>query len=273
MRMVFLLIAVAGLSVPAAAQNSSDGWEFQITPYIWLPTISGDLNYEPPPGGGGGPSIDLGPTDWLDLINGAFLINGEARKGRFAVLTDLVFLSLESDKDRIASASVGPGAIPVDLALNLKTKSDLDGLSWTLAAGYTMQQSESMSWELIGGVRYFSIDAATNWSLSAAITAPGGGVVLPAEGRISGGTDLWDGIVGVRGHFALGEGNWSIPFYFDAGTGSSDLTWQAMTGLTYRFGWGELMGVYRHLAYDEGSDGLMHNFEFSGPAIGARFRF
>ena len=46
-----------------------------------------------------------------------------------------------------------------------------------------------------------------------------------------------------------------------------------MTGLTYSYGWGDLMLVYRHLEYDEGEDGLLDDFSFSGPAFGARFRF
>jgi len=53
------------------------------------------------------------------------------------------------------------------------------------------------------------------------------------------------------------------------GTGSSDLTWSAMTGLTRSFGWGDILFVYRHLEYDEDFDGLMQNFSFSGPALGA----
>jgi hypothetical protein len=64
-----------------------------------------------------------------------------------------------------------------------------------------------------------------------------------------------------------------VPYYADVGTGSSDLTWQAMTGLTYSYGWGDLMFVFRHLEYDEGQDGLLEGFSFSGPAFGARFRF
>jgi hypothetical protein len=102
---------------------------------------------------------------------------------------------------------------------------------------------------------------------------PGGGVVLPAQGSIGKEKDYWDGIVGVRGHVMLGNGRWSVPYYLDAGTGSSDLTWQAMTGLSYAYGWGELLLVFRHLEYDEGSDGFVEDFRFSGPAFGARFRF
>jgi hypothetical protein len=46
-----------------------------------------------------------------------------------------------------------------------------------------------------------------------------------------------------------------------------------MAGLTYTYGWGDLMFVYRHLAFDQGSDGLLENLGFTGPGVGARFRF
>ena len=97
--------------------------------------------------------------------------------------------------------------------------------------------------------------------------------LLAAQGSVGSKTDLWDGIIGVRGHFDFETGNWSVPYYFDIGTGSSDLTWNAMAGLSRSYGWGNLMFVYRHLEYDEGSEVLMRGFSFSGPAIGAGVRF
>jgi len=97
--------------------------------------------------------------------------------------------------------------------------------------------------------------------------------LLAAQGSIGSDTELWDGVVGVRGYFRFADGNWSVPYYLDLGAGSSDLTWNAIAGLSRTFGWGDLMFVYRHLQYDEDADGLMQNFSFSGPALGARFSF
>ena len=50
-----------------------------------------------------------------------------------------------------------------------------------------------------------------------------------------------DGIVGVKGRARLGSASpWSVPFYVDVGGGESDLTWQAMGGISYAFKWGEI---------------------------------
>ena len=273
-----LALACIAVSSAAHADTSSDEWRFKLTPYLWLPTIDGTLNYDLPPGGGGSPDISVGPIDWLELLNFGALIGGSARKGRFSMFTDVVYLSMTRNGDgRIVSVEgTVPGniiSIPVSADLTLNTRTDMDGLVWTLAAGYTVKETETSSVDVFAGARLFSVDFSTSWTLTAAITTPEGEELLAAQDSIGSDTDLWDGIVGVRGHFAFGDGNWSVPYYFDVGAGSSDLTWNAMTGLSRTFGWGDLMFVYRHLAYDEDSDGLLQDFSFSGPALGAAFRF
>lgn len=59
----------------------------------------------------------------------------------------------------------------------------------------------------------------------------------------------------------------------DAGTGSSALTWQGMAGIGYTFKWGNVLLAYRHLYYDQKGDKLVQDMRFSGPALGASFRF
>ncbi len=275
----WVLIGICAFFASAVrAEDSSNAWQFQLTPYLWLPTIDGTLNYVPPPGSGGSPDFDVGPTDWLDLFNFGLLLNGSARKGRFSILADVVYLSLTRNGDaRLVSVEGNiPGSvmpIPVSADITLNTRTDLDGLTWMLAAGYTLQETRTSLVDLYAGVRYFGLDVSTSWDLTAAITTPGGTELLAAQGGIASDTDLWDGIVGVRGYFGFGGGKWSVPYSFDVGTGSSDLTWNAVAGLSRMFGWGDLMLVYRHLEYDEDPDGLLQDFSFSGPAFGARFRF
>ena len=40
MKMAAAAIILAGYSACAAGQDENDQWQFQITPYVWLPTIS-----------------------------------------------------------------------------------------------------------------------------------------------------------------------------------------------------------------------------------------
>jgi len=275
-----LAVALAVACGDAVAQDDSDGWQFSLTPYLWLPTIDGTLNYNPPPGGGSAPEIEVGPTDWLDLLNIGVLISGSARKGRYSIASDFVYLSLTAKNDgRVVSVEDNitvPGVpipIPISASLNLNTRTDLDGLVWTIAGGYALQETETSSLDVFAGARYFSVDVATSWDLTADITTPGGTVVLPAQGSIALDVDIWDGIIGIREYSKVGIGKWSVPYYVDVGAGDSDLTWNAMIGMSREYGWGELVVAYRHLDYDQDANDLLQNFSFSGPGVGARFNF
>lgn len=282
MKSKILAIALA-LAVPGAAmaQDDSNEWQYRLVPYLWLPTISGDLKYAIPPGSGtGDPTISVGPSDWLELLNYGLLIGGTAQKGRFSLYSDFLRLSLTSEEDdRVVSVDdtiTVPGTripIPVSAELNADTQTDVDGSIWSFSAGYDVKRTESSVVTVFAGARYFDIDASTKWDLTAEITVPGTGVILPAQGRISDDKTLWDGIVGVRGELGLGTGKWSVPFYADIGSGDADLTWNAYLGLYRKYGWGDLLLAYRHLEYDQGKDSFLQDFSFSGPAIGARWRF
>lgn len=272
------LVVLAG---PAAmAAEAEDGWQFRLTPYIWLPTIDGSLKYELPSGAGGNPEISVGPTDWLDLLNSGLLLSGSATKGRFSLYSDVLYLSMTSKNDgRVLSVDdtiTVPGTripVPISADLNLNTRTDLDGLAWTIAGGYQLAASETSSVSAFVGARYFGVDVKSSWDLTAEISIPGTGAILPAQGQVSSDVDLWDAIVGVQGAFDLGEGNWSALYYLDVGAGDSDLTWNAVAGVLRAYGWGELLLAYRHLEYDQASNKLLQDFSFSGPGIGARFSF
>jgi len=273
------VVACLGL-LPWAAAASADEWQFSVLPYLWLPSIEGQLKYSLPPGSGGDPSVGVGPINWLELINFGFLVNATARKGRFSIASDLVYLSLSSDGDsRLLSLEAtipGPGGvvkIPVAADLNVSNQTDLDGLQWSVVLGYALLDREGAVVDLIAGARYFSVDLETTWNLSAEVTVPGGTEVFPASGTVGASDSLWDVVVGVRGRWSVGESRWSVPYYLDAGTGDSDLTLNASIGLLYDFSWGGAGLFYRHLEYDQSDDDLLQNFSFSGPALGVRLTF
>jgi hypothetical protein len=267
-----------------ADETAAEGWQFSLTPYLWLPTIGGDLNYELPPRDGGGDgsrfSFDVGPTDWLELLNFAALASGTARNGRFSVSSDIVYLRLAKDSDgKVRSVDgiiTGPDGdleIPASAGSYRDVETELDGLVWSLELGYTLWEEDRSFVDVIAGVRYFGIEVTTDWAVDVSVTTPEGEQSFSREGRLSQKKDLWDGVVGFRGEKAIGQSRWSVPFHINVGTGSSDVSWDAMAGLSYGYDWGKLMLLYRHLQYDQGSDGLLEDFSFSGPAIGARFEF
>lgn len=278
---VYVLSVFVALPTFAQTSPNNEEWEYRLTPYLWLPTIGGDVRYDIPPGSGtGSPTINVGPADWLELLNFALLVGGSAQKGRLSLFGDLVYLSMTSEKDdRVVSIDdtiTVPGTripIPVSVELNADTRSDLDGVMVTLTAGYVLRQESDGTAVVFAGARYFDVDVSTSWDLTAEITVPGTGIIFPSTGSVSDDTRLWDAVAGVRGEFSMGQGNWSVPYYFDYGAGDSDKTWNAFVGAARKFGWGDLLIAYRHLEYDQGDDTLLQDFSFSGPLVGFRFGF
>jgi hypothetical protein len=270
------LLALVAVSLPAYAGEPApaEKWTFAVRPYLWAPGISGTLKYDIPPGGGGGSTVDLS-SYILQNLNMALMLSAEARKGDWSVLTDVVYLDVESDDSNVKSVSfAGPGGrIDVSVGADLGTKVKLSGVEWELAGAYTVARGGNSSIDVLAGFRYLTIKAGTDWHLSGAITGPGSGQSFAASGSVSDRVDLWDGIVGIRGSVGLGESKWAIPYYLDVGTGTSELTWQGMAGIEYRYSWGDLQLMYRHLYYDMKGDKLLQNVSFSGPIVGVNFRF
>jgi len=267
-----LLVGLA-LLLPstAPAQETSEQWRFALTPYLWLPNVNGTLKYSPPPSGSGAPEVNTGPNNYLENLSAVLMLSGEARKGRWSVLSDFIYLDFNGEKSSVKSVNFGGAA--VGTTLDAGTKSSLTGVQWMLAGGYTVVQAPQATLDVIGGVRYLGIEARSDWQLAATVTAPGGSQTFPASGNISRRTDLWDAIVGMRGRVRFGESRWFMPYYLDVGSGSSQLTWQGFVGVAYGFKWGDAVLGYRRLYYDQADDKLLQNFRFSGPSFGASFRF
>lgn len=248
-----------------AAGPPAERWQFSITPYLWLPNIDGTLKFSIPPGAGGSPEVGVGANDYLENLDFALMLAGEARRGRWAIISDIIYLDF-SDEDGVVKSVTGPDG-SVQVPVNANTQTGVKGLVWSLAASYTVSRSSASTFDVLGGLRYAGLEASVDWQLA------GGPGLLPQSGSFSQKVDLWDAIIGVRGRARLGEGGWFVPYYLDAGTGSSALTWQGMAGIGYKFNWGDVLLAYRHLYYDQKGDKLIQDMRFSGPALGATFRF
>ena len=84
----------------------------------------------------------------------------------------------------------------------------------------------------------------------------------------------WDVVVGAKGQYRFGSnGEWSIPWYVDVGTGESKLTYQALAGVAYKFNWGQVIGAWRYLDYDFKSGSDLESINFNGPMVGVAFNW
>ncbi len=274
MGMVFLA-AISALiySAPAQAQSNApvDQWTFSVTPYLWLPNVNGTLKYSIPPGAGGSPEVEAGPNDYLQNLQAVIMISGEARRDRWSVFTDIIYLAFADEDSSVKAVDFGDSR--VSSSVNVATSSSLRGTAWTLGAGYAVETGHAVTLDVIGGLRYFELAASTDWQLESVITGPGGGQTFPRTGGISENLTFWDGIIGVRGRIPLGSSHWSIPYYLDLGVGSSNWTLQGLLGIDYSFKWGGVTLAYRNLYYDQKDDKLLQDLRFTGPALGVTIRF
>ena len=275
---IIWLALLCSLAAPAVhAQAPADRWSFALTPYLWLPSMDGSLRYGPPPPGGAAPIATVDAETLLGALDAVFMGTAEARRGKWSIVTDFIYLSLSNDRGGIKSIDFNPGSGPVNLtntSLNVNTDSKLTGRVWQLAGGYSAIYQPRHTMDIIAGVRYFDLTVSTNWQLSAAVAGPAGAQNFAAAGGISQSEELWDAIVGVRGHVKIGDGNWFVPYHLDAGAGSSKFTWQGAVGLGYSYAkWGDVHLVYRYLSWEQGNNKLVDELKFGGFAAGLTFRF
>ena len=263
-----MALCSALLILPAAAQAdpAAGEWQWRATIYAWLPSVGGETTF---PSDGGGSSIEISGSDILNALNLAAMGSLEAHKGRWGVGTDVIYLDLGASKSKTRSPSVGdyelPASVTADLDLNLT------GWLWTLGGSYRAIDESRRSLDLVAGARLLNLTETLDWQLDGNI----GPLPLPGRsGRSKQSINVWDGIVAARGRAALGsEEKWFVSGHLDVGAGESDLTWQAMLGVGYKFGWGELSGLWRYLDYDFGSNRAIQGLTLNGPAIAVSVRF
>jgi hypothetical protein len=277
----FLTAALAGLALLTplhgrAQAPAEDKWTFSLMPYLWLPNFSGKFNYGPPPANGATANVNVDADTILSDLDFAFMIAGEARKGRWLIGTDFIYLDLSSDNSQVRSVDFNPGTGPVNVStsnLNAGTQSSLKGTVWTLFGGYAAVQDPGLSVDVIGGFRYLGLDAKTDWQLNAAVNLPNTTLNFARSGSVEKRDTFWAAVVGAKGQVKLGASNWFVPYYLDLGGASELFTWQGVVGVGYKFHWGDVRLDYRYLYYDQSGDKLVQELTVKGFALGANFRF
>ncbi len=251
----------------AAEINMYDGeWRNGMTLYGWFPSIHLSAQYTLPNGASGSPNVNVKPGDYLGDLQFAGMVTGQARKGNWAIVYDVIYLDLASLDSTVRTVR-GPGGrveLPVDVGVN----SGLRSLIASLAASYTVARSEDATLDILAGARYADLKSSVDWSLAGPIG------IFPQSGSAEVSSHLWDGIVGVYGRMRLSsDGKWTLPYYADIGAGNSNWTWQAYVGMSYGFGWGDVVFAYRNLSYNMNGDKPIQDLRLTGPAIGVTLRW
>jgi hypothetical protein len=256
---------LALLAAGAAQAQGEEPWRFQAAMYGWVPAISGTAVV-----GGHSDSLGISMGDVLDNLKMTFQGTFEVSRGRFGFFTDIFYGDLGHAKTGTRDITVGRPPVPVkvDGTLDLDVKNYI----WTLAGTYNLVSSDDSKVDLLAGARMFKQDLTLNYDLTADIVGPGG--VIPKQGSGNSKFTNWDAIVGVKGNFNLGaERRIVVPYYFDIGAGESDLTFQAFTGIGWRFDWGTAVVGWRYMEYRFKSGESLEDIKYNGPLVGVAIRF
>ena len=222
-------------------ETVSDEWKFHASINGWLP----DINIKT----AAGPEINFTFKDILENLNLTVMSTVGAQKGKWGLLTDVVYLNMSKGTFRPATPSV--------VLTNVKMK------AWIVSpmATYRVMESENLDLDLMAGARYLNISSPVQISYIETVESKG---------------HAWDGIVGLRGKYGFNE-KWFMPFHFDVGTGEIDLTWQAFAGVGYKFENWDMVAGYRYLKFDfdDNDDGgdVFDALTVNGPMIGFKYHF
>jgi hypothetical protein len=233
-----------------AEEKAPAKWQFQLAPYAWLAGQKGKVATLP-----GLPESDIEVDFWDDIlgdIKGALMLVGEARKGHWGLLTDVAYTDIEAEDST-------PG--PFFSSVKSRTK------SWMVSAMglYRLAQGQRAFLDVIGGVRYWSVDS--EMSLGAG--------VLPAAKR-SNKEDWFDPLVGFKGLTPLWESKFFISGALAIGGFGlgSDFVWDANLNLGYQWtqGFSTTLG-YRYLDVDYEKGDFLYDVAQQGPVLALSWRF
>lgn len=264
MRLVCVAAAFASAMLWSASARAADvapvepasDWTFVIAPYLWGAGLKGDIGLfgrEPV-------DVDMSFADIFDDLKFGGMVIGEASNGTWGVFTDLMYVKTDTD----ASVEREVLGVPAALSADVET----DSFTGALMGEYRVLDSDKMIFDVMAGLRLWSVDN----DISATLKADGTEV-----GEFSGSDDAtWvDPMIGVKARIDTDS-----PFFLTAwgmiggfGVGS-DFAWDAMGGVGYE--WNDRVSTiigYRALSVDYDSDGFEYDVIQHGVIAGAVLRF
>ena len=258
----FLILLLCGvlsfqiLSISAYADpTSGEKWEFQLAPYAWLVGQKGKVDTLP-----GLPPADVDVDFYDDIlgnINVALMLVGEARKGRYGLVMDIVYTDIEMED-------------PTPLGIFYSSMISRSK-SWIMSVAglYRLVENQHQFLDVIGGFRYWSVDSELRLKGAA---FPG---VFPDQ-SISNSENWLDPLIGLKGLTPLGKSKFFVSGALVLGGFGvgSDFMWDANINLGYQWtkGFSTTVG-YRYLDVDYEKDDFLYDVAQDGLVIGLSWRF
>ncbi len=233
--------ALLGLvGAPVAAQDG--GWSYSATAYLWATdtTVTADTPF-------GEVESELSFSDAVQDLKFGFMGTFEARRGPWGLLGDLVYFNLETE-----------GAPPGPVFSSVVTDAKIAAISGY--ALYRVQEDPTFSLDLGVGFRVFSGDTDVK-------------LVGPVTEKFNESETWVDPLVAVRLGATFNE-NWFGTLAADAGATNDTRSYNLLATVGYQLNenWA-FQGGWRYLNARWDTDLGRNELEFSGPVLGATYRF
>lgn len=194
--------------VPSAQPSfRNDYWHISVSPYLWLAGLDGNLNVL-----GQRAAVRQSFGDILSNIKFGVMGLTEVRRGRFGVLTDLLYVHI-GDQRAVPIPQL-PTSLPVAITSNT--------LTLTPEVAYRVYRDDRFRVDVTGGFRYYHISAKLNANAGAL-----------GQAFYSRANNWVDAIGGARFQVRLTQRT-GLFLLCDAGGGGSGPSWQLVTGLGYQ---------------------------------------
>lgn len=239
-RSVSLALLAVVFTVLAAPQAKAEKkWDYSIKPYGWYVWFDGSTGAE------GNPPVESDADLW-EMLDGFFLIQGEARREKISLLGEFNWISMSDDfgisRDRIDRSS----------------EWELEGYMLALGAGYALYEEAATRFEVIGGVRYWDVDVETE--------------VL--RRTVQADTTITDVFLGFRFEAPVAD---RVSLHGTASVGiAGDSDEQFDIGAEVRWRWTERTDLAlgaRYLKLDFEEDAVLVDASLYGPYAAINFRF
>jgi hypothetical protein len=234
----------------------SEGFRYVVTPYLWFMGINGKLDYN------NVQRVDtkINDNQLLSTTDVAAMIEGEVHYGRWGVMGNAIYSK---------SSSLGSKSFIKAPALTVDSNTNSWIGIYTLAGTYTAVATPSAYLDILAGARFLNVNSKAALNASVANTPYTGDRTLYSS------VSATDAIGGVKGRVRITDSNFYVPFYVDAGGGSSvaKFTSQQVLGVGYAFEYVDISLVYSNLYYSMNKNQVSSYINMSGPALAATFRF
>lgn len=226
--------------------GGGEDWTFTVAPYLWVTGQEGKVATLPPlpPA-----EVDISFGDVIDNLDMALMGLAEARKGRFGISSEILYLSVSAGAELS-----GPEFSGADYEEDL--------LSATFAASYALTQDKDHLLDAVAGVRF--------WDLDNTLELKAGDFPDTTVSAQESWNDLF---IGLKGKTRVNDHWYLTGWSYAAVAGDSDSFWDVFGGAGYEYSdTFSLVVGYRHQEVDYEKGDFLFDVELSGPIVGLVFR-